>query len=197
MAPSIPNDPLMIFDRSYPATFLTTCPPALAISPVHRRDLDADDEIARRAEAMALRAAVVGGQQTADRGGLGERRIEREPLAARRSSRVDVAQPGAGLDAHREVAGPVVEDAVDARHVEEDVEGRAAPRPKPNFVPPPRTTTDSERWRPTAASPQPPRELRFDDVAARRRRRHAIGRTSTPAPRRPAPAIAPGSVTAQ
>ena len=124
MAPSDPNDPLMIFDRSYPATFLTTCAAGLGDLPVHRRDLDADDEIARRAEAMALRAAVVGGQQTAYRGGLGERRIEREPLAALPQQLVDGAQPGAGLDAHRQVAAPVLEDAVDARHVEEDVERR-------------------------------------------------------------------------
>ena len=66
---------------------------------VGQRDLDADDEIARRAVAVAPRAAVVGRDDAADRRAVGERRIERQPLAVRaRSDVVDVVERRAGRE---------------------------------------------------------------------------------------------------
>ena len=62
---------------------------------VGRRELDADHEIARRAEPLAPRAAVVGREQPADRRAIRPRRIERQPLPrARRAAAFNSSQAG-------------------------------------------------------------------------------------------------------
>ena len=80
--------------------------------PVREHERRAEDEVARRAEAVAERAGDVPRQQRADR--RIARRIEREPLAGRGERRAELGQPDPGLDGAREVARVVLEDAVEA-----------------------------------------------------------------------------------
>ena len=80
--------------------------------PVGEHERHAEDEVARGAEAVPQRAGDVGREQRAD--GRVTRRIEREPLAAPRQLVAERREPHAGLDRAGEVAGLVLEDAVEA-----------------------------------------------------------------------------------
>ena len=72
--------------------------------PVGSRELDADNQVARRPVSMAPRSAVVGCHEAADRRAICERRIERNPLAVLRERAIDVAQRRARLDGGRQIA---------------------------------------------------------------------------------------------
>ena len=81
---------------------------------VGERDGDAEHEVARRAVAVAQRAAVAGRDDAADRRrvALAERRVEREHLAGGAEDLVELAQRHAGLQDRGQVTGVVLEDAV-------------------------------------------------------------------------------------
>ncbi len=80
--------------------------------PVGEHERHAEDQVARRAEAVPQRAGDVGREQRAD--GRVTRRIQREPLAAPRQLVAKRREPHAGLDRAGEVAGVVLEDAIEA-----------------------------------------------------------------------------------
>ena len=77
--------------------------------PVCEHESDAEDEVARRAEAMAERPGDVPGQEPADRGIA--RRIERQTLVRGGEHGLEVGQPQSGFDGARQVTGLVLEDA--------------------------------------------------------------------------------------
>jgi hypothetical protein len=90
---------------------------------------------------VAVRTAVVRRDQAADGRAVGEWRIEREPLPVRREVPVQLLQPDARFGSHGEIAGLVIDDAVQARHVEQEVD-RPGARPPAQF----RTlATDNDR----------------------------------------------------
>ena len=78
---------------------------------------------------MPQRTAVVGGEDTAHRRPVGERRIERQPLPVLRQRAVHIAQSSAGLDGRRHVAVLMLEDAVQPPHVEDRVDASQRPAP--------------------------------------------------------------------
>jgi hypothetical protein len=82
---------------------------------------DAHDQVARRAVAVAQRPRVAGGEDAADRGLRGARRIEREHLSGRGEALLGLAHRHAGLDNGGQVALVVLDDAVQARGAEHEV----------------------------------------------------------------------------
>ena len=78
MAANVPNDPIISFAMSRPATFFTTMPPELDQLSFQRRELHADDDVARGPVQTPARAARVRSDHSADCCRAGERRIKRE-----------------------------------------------------------------------------------------------------------------------
>jgi hypothetical protein len=76
---------------------LTTLPPALAIVPSARTSVDAEHEVARRAEPVPQRAGDVPREQRADRRVAG--RVEREPLPVAASA-LQLGEPDAASTVH-------------------------------------------------------------------------------------------------
>ena len=139
---------------------------------VGRRELNADHQITRRPEAMAVRTAVVRRDQSTDGRLVGERRIERKPLTVRRKVPVQLLQPDARFCGHREIAGLVVDDAVQARHVEQHVD-RRGPRAPAQFR---ALAADHDR----KALPRRPLECGSNRLASPGRTTSAGRRSSTP-----------------
>ena len=81
--------------------------------PVAEDERDAEDEVPRRPEAVGERAGEPPCEAGADRGVT--RRVEREPLARGRERVAQHREPDARLDGARQVAGLVLEDAVEPR----------------------------------------------------------------------------------
>ena len=71
---------------------------------------------------MAQGATVVGCQHAADRGAVGEWRIERQRLTVGREHRVHLTQAGARLDRRGQVTVLVGEDSIQPPHVEHRVD---------------------------------------------------------------------------
>ena len=92
IAARLPNDPRHQLAEVVAGDVLHHSAARLRQRPSVSREVDADQQVARRAVAVAQRAAVVGGEHAADRGAIGERRIERQPLAVLRQRCVHVAQ---------------------------------------------------------------------------------------------------------
>ena len=88
-------------------------PAALGKTSVRSRELDADDQVARRSVSMPPRSAVIGGNDAADCGAIRRGRIERNPLAVRREHPVHVPERRSGLDCRRQVAMAVRNDSVE------------------------------------------------------------------------------------
>ena len=91
---------------------------------VGRDDGDADEEIAHGAVQMTSRAGRVGGDEPADGGALGLGRIEREPLPACAQRRLQRLQRQTGLRRHREIAGLVLDEAIEPLEREHDPDAR-------------------------------------------------------------------------
>ena len=107
--------------------------------PVREDERRAEDEVARRAEAVAERARDVAREERADRRVAG--RVERQPLAARRRAPRELREPDPRLDRAREVAGIVLEHAVQpvGRQVRRRSGAGARRRARPRRAPrPPR-----------------------------------------------------------
>ena len=97
-------------------------PPAAAGQlAVGQRDADADEKVARRPVTHALRAGPPGGQQPAHGVSRRAERIEGQELAGLAELRLQRLERDAGLDAHDHVGLRVLDDAVEARGVEQHV----------------------------------------------------------------------------
>ena len=79
--------------------------------PVRQHQSDAEDEVARRAEAMPKRPGQVSGEERSD--GRVARRIERQPLAVFAQGVLERRQAKTRLDRARQVAGLVLENPVE------------------------------------------------------------------------------------
>ena len=96
---------------------------------VSARELDADNEIARRAVPMPARAAVVRRHEAADRRAIGRRGIERNPLPMLGEHSIDLAEPRTALNGGRQVTVTMGHNRVQprGRHQNVDLAGRSAP----------------------------------------------------------------------
>ena len=72
---------------------------ALDLDPLRRDEADADDLVARAAEAEPPRAAGVGGEDAAERRSIGLRDIDQQPLILLRQDRAERGRGDPGLDA--------------------------------------------------------------------------------------------------
>jgi len=96
---------------------------------IGKSESDADDEVAKSAEAEAKRAAVVGGEDAADGGVFGEERIDGEALAVLREGGLQGVDGAAGFDGDGEIGPSVLNDFIQARGGENyfGAGGRIAP----------------------------------------------------------------------
>ncbi len=90
---------------------LDDLPAGVGDRPVGEHERDAEDEVARRAEAMPERTGQVGRQAGAD--GRVAGRVERESLAVLGERRLERGEAHAGLDDARQVSRLVLEDAIE------------------------------------------------------------------------------------
>ena len=107
---------------------MTTRPPPLTTRPVGGDEADADDLVARPARAEPPGAAGVGRVDPAERGAVGLRGVDQEPLALLGEDRPEGRQRDPGLDGDRHVGGRVVDDPVERPGVERHA-GRAGMPP--------------------------------------------------------------------
>src|SRR5580704_4671842 len=88
---------------------------------VGKRERDADDQVAQRAEAKAQRTAVIRRENAADSGLRGPERGERKALAVQCERSLQFLNGAARFDAYREVGPRVLDDFVQACRGKNDV----------------------------------------------------------------------------
>lgn len=93
---------------------------ALHFDAVVREEANADDGIAQRSVAVAVRAARVRGHRAAERRAPRQRHVHRQPLIFPREDPVQFFNCDSGPDRDRHVAGRIIHDRVQAGRVESD-----------------------------------------------------------------------------
>ncbi len=88
---------------------------------IGKRDGDADDEVAERAETETERAAIVGGENAADGGLFRPERIDGEALAVPREGFLQSLDGAASFDGDGKVGPSVLEDVIQARSGKDEI----------------------------------------------------------------------------